>query len=142
MGYPSKEDEKMVLSTYQQNHPLESLENVITKEELLAAQVYAKTVLVSECIKSYIVDLAYATRCHNKIKLGISLRGSLALLKASQAYALIKGREYVLPDDVKTMVKNVCAHRILGKGHYISTSNENIEGILDKILASVPVPIE
>ena len=104
MGYPEVAEEIEVLHRAQYTAPIEELESVISLEELIDLQIEAKAVIVDDTIKTYIVELANQSRKHESVYLGVSPRGSIALMKAAQAYALIKGRDYVLPDDVQYLV--------------------------------------
>ncbi|MGE7768397.1 AAA family ATPase [Peribacillus sp. NPDC096540] len=141
MGYPGVEEEIEVLHRAQYTAPLEELESVITLEELIALQEEAKAVIVDNTIKRYIVDLANQSRTHETVYLGVSPRGSIALMKATQAYALLKGRDYVLPDDVQYLVPFVFAHRLILK------PEANYEGVdagmvIHQIVATTQVPVK
>lgn len=142
MGYPDKEDEMKVLSNQREKHPLEDLEQVIGKDELIKAQELVKRVKVSDAVKEYIVDISRATRDCHKIKVGLSLRGSLAMMKAAQAVAAMEGREYVIPDDVKAIVYDVALHRMIFKNYNVLSSNETAKIVLDELLGEVKVPTE
>jgi MoxR-like ATPase len=113
LGYPSQEDEVAVVSQQALHHPIESLEPVVTAEEILELQEIVKQIHVDQAITEYAVSLVNATRNHPDADLGASPRGSLALFRTSQALALIRGRDYVLPDDVKEMAIPVLGHRII-----------------------------
>jgi MoxR-like ATPase len=113
LGYPSPADEIAMLDAQQYQHPLESLDQVVTVAELQEAQQAVKGVFVAPELKAYIVDLVNATRRHGEVYLGASPRGSLALRRCSQARAAALGRDYVLPDDIKTLAEPALAHRII-----------------------------
>ena len=139
IGYPKVSDEMNILDTHQYHHPLDDLEQIMIAEELVLIQKQIRSIHVDPSIREYIVAIANATRNHNNIYLGSSPRGSLALYRASQALAAIRGRGYVIPDDVKLLTKPTLAHRI------IVTPAARVRGItstavLDEILQSVPVP--
>lgn len=142
MGYPSQLDEISILSNQTFTSPLDNLECAVTKEQLLEAQAAVKEVTVSDSIKAYIVAISTATRHDSRLKLGLSLRGSLAMFKASQAFAAMSGRDYVIPDDVKAIVKDVALHRVIYSGYQIASSTQTLEIIFDDLLNQVPVPIE
>ena len=142
MGYPDKEDEMSILINQRTKNPLDSLEMIITKEALRQAQAQVKEVRVGEAIREYIVNISRATRSSDKIKIGLSLRGSLAMMKAAQAVAAIEGREYVIPDDVKKSVCDVAVHRIICKHYNVINSDQAAREILQEILNQVPVPKE
>lgn len=142
MGYPEKEDEMQVLANQRNQNPVEQLEIVVTKEALKVAQAQIKEVEVSDAIKEYIVDISRATRISAQVKVGLSLRGSLAMMKAAQAVAAMDGRNYVIPDDVKKIVYDVALHRMIGKNYNVLSSNHTMREILKEILEQVPVPKE
>jgi MoxR-like ATPase len=139
LGYPKVSDEMNILDTHQYHHPLDDLEQIMTAEELVLIQQQIRSIHVDPSIREYIVAIANATRNHNNIYLGSSPRGSLALYRTSQALAAIRGRGYVIPDDVKLLTQPTLAHRI------IVTPSARVRAItstaiLDEILQSVPVP--
>ncbi|KOR84744.1 AAA family ATPase [Bacillus sp. FJAT-22058] len=141
MGYPGVEEEIEVLHRAQYTAPLEELESVITLDELIELQAEVKAVIVDDTIKRYIVELANQTRSHEGVYLGVSPRGSIALMKAAQAYALIQGRDYVLPDDVQYLVPFVFSHRLILK------PEANYEGfdagmVIHEIVATTQVPVK
>lgn len=142
MGYPSEADEINVLSSQANASPLNDLQCVVTKEQILEAQTAVKEVKVSDSIKAYIVAISNATRQDSRLKLGLSLRGSLAMFKASKAFAAMAGRDYVIPDDVKAIVKDVALHRVIYNGYQIASNVHTLEAIFEDLLSQVPVPIE
>jgi MoxR-like ATPase len=139
LGYPAAADEMRILELQRERHPLETINQVVTGEELVNAQAAIKQVYVDDLIKEYIVDLANASRRHPDVYLGASPRGSLALFKTTRAYAALEGRTYVIPDDVKMLLVSTFAHRLI-----ISPSarlkNVEARAIVEQIAASVPVP--
>ncbi|MFE4708339.1 AAA family ATPase [Peribacillus simplex] len=141
MGYPGVEEEIEVLHRAQYTVPLEELESVITLDELIELQAEVKAVIVDDTIKRYIVELANRTRTHEGVYLGVSPRGSIALMKAAQAYALIQGRDYVLPDDVQYLVPFVFSHRLILK------PEANYDGfdagmVIHEVVATTQVPVK
>lgn len=140
MGPLSREDEIMVLDRYSSENPLESIQPVCTVEDIKQASEKVSKVYVHRCIKEYIVDIASATRHSSKISLGVSPRGSLTLLKACQTYAVINGRKYVIPDDVKYLAPYVLGHRMTG----FSGAHQTERGyeLINNILSTIPVPVE
>jgi MoxR-like ATPase len=139
LGYPSIDDEIRVMEGQQYHHPLTDLEQIVTAEELSQMQEAVKEVYISPAIKRYIVDLTHQTRQHNEVYLGASPRGSLALYRTGQARAAMRGRDYVLPDDIKSLVVPTLAHRvILGAGARLRDLSS--QQIVEEILNSVPVP--
>lgn len=139
LGYPKASDEVNILTTHQHHHPLEDLAQIMTAEELIKIQQQVRSIHVDASICEYIVAITNATRTHQHIYLGASPRGSLALFGAAQALAGMRGRGYVIPDDVKLLVKSTLAHRI------IMTPAARVRSIapatiLDEILQTIPVP--
>ncbi|HSI67147.1 MAG TPA: MoxR family ATPase [Planococcus sp. (in: firmicutes)] len=141
MGYPTLKEEMEVLSRAQSSVPIDELESVIGLEEVLQLQSEVKAIRVDETIRSYIVELARQTRNDAYVYLGVSPRGSIALMRASQAYALLQGREYVIPDDVQYLAKFVFGHRIMlrSEARYDGITTEEIT---DRILAKTRVPVQ
>ncbi|AFK22301.1 MoxR family ATPase [Pyrococcus sp. ST04] len=141
VGYPSKEHEKEILKRRIERKKEDvEISQVTTPEEVLEMQREIEDVYVSDAIIDYIVSLVWATREDRKdIEVGVSPRGSLALLKLSRAYAAIEGRDYVIPDDVKAVAIPTLSHRIILKRElwYTRVSQDNI---IRKILDRVPVP--
>jgi len=139
LGYPSNEDEIAILDSQQYTHPIEGISKVVSAEELLEAHQSVKEVYVDPLIKEYIVSLVTATRQHPDIYLGASPRGSLALYKTSRALATVQGRDYVIPDDIKSLADATLAHRLI-----VSPSarikDVSPKTVVDEIIRSVPVP--
>lgn len=142
MGYPKTMEGVEILKRFQYESPLPGLEPVVGKEDFKDVSDIFKNTFVSEDMYSYIVTLAEATRSHPDVILGVSPRGSQALLRTSQALAAISGRDYVLPDDVKAMVKPVMAHRMVTRHVGSDNGKPAAWGILDQIIKRVPVPSE
>lgn len=140
MGLPSREEEITILDRFLADDPLETLAPVCAKQELVELQALAKTVYVHPLLRGYLADLALATRQSSGSVLGASPRGTLALLHASQAYALLHGRGFVTPEDVKALAVPVLAHRItLQHGVFDRRSGQTL---IEGILKQVPVPTE
>jgi MoxR-like ATPase len=139
LGYPSAANEIDVLDRQQFRHPIENLEQVIGAEELLAAQAAVRHVYADPAIKSYLVEIVTQTRKHPDVYLGASPRGSLALHHTAQARAALHGRDYVIPDDVKTLAEAALAHRII-IGPAARIKDVTARSVIQDILATVPVP--
>ncbi|MFQ3568684.1 MAG: MoxR family ATPase, partial [Aggregatilineales bacterium] len=139
LGYPSPQEEMNVLSAQQYEHPLTNTFQVVSVQELLAAQQAVREVYVADEVKRYIIDLVSATRQHPDVYLGSSPRGSLALFRASQARAAMAGRDYVIPDDVKALAEVTLAHRVI-VGPAARIKEISSRTIIQDILATVPVP--
>lgn len=140
MGYPTFQEELEMLNNTATNHPIEEISAVMTKEELIHIQEEVQHVFISPSVQQYIMEIITKTRSNHLIYLGVSPRGSIALMRAAKAYAFIHGREYVLPDDVKYLAPYVLSHRI------ILTSEANYQGVsnketIDNVLQHVQIPI-
>lgn len=142
LGYPDMEQEREMLAAYREASPLETLSAVCSKEEVLEAQRQVTQIRVSRPVSGYMVSLANATRRHENIRLGLSPRGALALMRASQARAAVQGREFVLPDDVKAVFLDVAAHRIVCRGYQMGQADATAREILGQILDQTPAPVE
>ncbi len=139
MGYPDKVFEAAMLDDKRADDPLDRLTPVLTRDALRAAQAAVRAVRVSEPLRDYLVDIAHATRVDPRIRMGVSPRGTLALMRAAQGAAAMDGRDYVLPDDVKAVCVDVLAHRIICRGRSLTQSAETAAGILGHILEEVRV---
>lgn len=140
MGLPGKEEELQILERYMEKEPLNELESVLTLEELEEAKAEVNKIFVHKCVREYMVELILATRKGESIVMGVSPRGSLALLRCAKAYAYLNGRGFVTPDDVKAVAVPVLAHRIVMSYGY--TKGNSAEELVEKILAETVVPTE
>ncbi len=142
MGYPDTHQGKEILKRFRESNPLDELTTTTSSEAIIDAQKSVSSVRTSDAAQKYIVDIVEATRNDNRISLGVSPRGSIALMKAAQVSAVFNDRDYITPDDVKKMAVPVLAHRMLAKGHAIAGGSENAENIIRDILGAVSVPTE
>jgi len=141
IDYPSQSEERLILQRFREEQPLEDLQPVLAAERLRVLQGLIRRVRVEPTLESYIVELVRATRHHNGVELGVSPRGTLALYRASQAYAAVHGRAYIIPDDIKRVARPVLSHRM------IATSQTRLHGqimeqIIEEVLHTVAVPVE
>ena len=141
LGYPSALEEELVVSRYNFHDPFDNLDAAINFDTYRTMSDSVNLIQVSENIRNYLISLVRATRDSENVRLGASPRGSIALYKASQAYALMSGRDFVIPDDVKLLSEPVLAHRI------ILSSNASLRGItqqsvIQDVLETISVPIE
>lgn len=141
MGYPTAGEEMEVLRRAQYDSPLTDLQPVLSLKELLQLQSEVQGVLVDDMIRAYIIELANRTRNDDRIYLGVSPRASIALMKASQAYALLNNRDYVLPDDVQYLVPFVFGHRLILKPE-ARYEDVNSEFVIHDIISTTPVPVK
>ncbi len=141
IGYPSEAEENDILLRFERDDPLETLEPVTDPETILAMQRAVREIKVEQSVREYIVRVARATREHDEVDLGASPRGTLALYRTSQALAALRGRRFVLPDDVKFLAPHVLTHRI-----HISPQTRlrgrRPEEVVAEIVNTVPVPVE
>ncbi|MDD3192744.1 MAG: MoxR family ATPase [Oscillospiraceae bacterium] len=142
LGYPQADAEQAMLTAYREQSPLDALAPVCSQEDILDAQQQVSQIRVSQPVASYLVALANATRRHEKIRLGLSPRGVIALMRASQAKAAVLGRDYVLPDDAKAVFLDVCAHRIICRGYQMGQADAAAKECLREVLAKTPAPVE
>lgn len=140
MGYPNFMEEKKILATYKEENPLNKLEAVVSEEEIAEMKQDVEKVFVDESIQDYIIQITQLTRTHQDIYLGCSPRATLSLFNASRALAYIRGREYVIPDDVKELIYVTLAHRLILKSE-AKIQNKNENSVLAEIVKSVRVPV-
>jgi len=141
LGYPSEEEEGAILSRFQKGSPLENLTSVIESAELLRLQRLCRQVYIDDSVSNYAVAITRATRNHKGVELGASPRASLGLYLASQALAAIRGRNYVIPDDVKYLAAPALAHRLIAKTE-ARLRGHSLESIVGEVVSTVPVPVE
>jgi MoxR-like ATPase len=139
LGYPDRDEEIAILERFQEGDPLMHLKSVAEPSQVAEFQQARKTIHLSGPVREYITDVVQATRNHPSLQLGASPRGSLALMRTGQALAALKGREYVLPDDIKFLVVPVLAHRLILKEEE-RMRGETPENCLEKIVSQIPVP--
>jgi MoxR-like ATPase len=140
LGYPDPSQEAEMLERIKDQHPIETIETVMSRETLLSLQKAVRQVYVDPDIVRYIVDIVAATRSAPGIYLGASPRGSIALFRTAQALAFIRGRSYVIPDDVKELVPSTLSHRMMLTSE-ARLSGLTIERVLRDILYKIPVPV-
>ena len=141
IGYPSEEEEGTMLVRFEHDDVLSSLEPVVEPEDLVAAQESTTRVRLDDSLRGYLVQIVQATRNHPALEMGASPRASLALYRAAQALAVLRGRDFVLPDDIKYLVEPVLAHRL------ILSSQSRLRGqtgdaILAEVVSGITVPID
>jgi MoxR-like ATPase len=141
MGYPEMADELAILTNAKMLASVEDLNPVVTVDEMVKLQEEIQSVYVDDTIARYIVELAVKTRNDNRVYLGVSPRGTVALMKASQAWAFMHNRDYCIPDDVQFLLPFVFNHRMIVKAESVY-DGFNAQVILDEILARTPVPVQ
>lgn len=140
LGYPTLEEEMAILNRFSGENPIETLEAVVTSEEIHALQQQVTAIQVSEGIKEYIVRLCKKTREHHNVYLGVSPRGALALFRAAQALAFVRGRDFVIPDDVKELAPATFLHRVILKPE-ARLEGASVDRLVAGVLAETRVPI-
>ena len=141
IGYPEPAEEVAMLARFQERNPLDELEPVTTPEELLRAAAACRSIYVEDDLRWYIAEITRATRRHEAIELGVSPRGTLALFHCAQALAALRGRDFVVPDDVKELVTPVLAHRIILSPE-ARLRGRDARQLLEEIVETVNVPVE
>lgn len=140
IGYPSFSEELEVLNRVEKRHPIDDLTATLNPLAIYEMQQAVKDIYVDDVVKTYIIQIAHATRDHRSVRLGLSPRGSILLMKAGQAYAFLKGREYVIPDDIKALLPHMLGHRIMVKSDFNMTSM-SIEEVIQEIILKTLVPV-
>jgi len=139
LGYPSFDAENEMLIGQKLTHPIESIESVVTTDELLKLQKEVREIFVEPALREYIVNIVQETRKSGDYILGASPRGSLALFRAAQAFSALENRDYILPDDVKKMAEVTLSHRMIGR--YDSKRSISGNGVLSSIIGRIAVPV-
>ncbi len=140
IGYPDREDELLVLNTHRAGEPVDTLSPVIDVEQVLRLQEAVRAVAVSDAIQEYMLDIVHATRQSPDLVVGASTRGTLNLYRACQALALVEGRDYSVPDDVKRLAVPVLSHRVLGRAYSHGNQRQANEELVQRLVDEVAVP--
>ena len=138
LGYPGYSDEVSILEREEHGNPLEDIQPVMDMAAIIALQIQVKQVDVTRALKEYIVQINHATRTHPDAVLGLSPRAGVAIQRCAQALALLRGRDFVTPDDIKSAVRAAGGHRILARDRRTAAS----QALLESVLSSVRVPLE
>ena len=141
IGYPSREDERLVLTSQRLAHPLDSLQPVLAGDEIVRIQAAVREVRVDPAITEYVLEIVARSRRAEKLDIGVSPRGGLALSRAAQALALVERRDYCLPDDVKRLAIPVLAHRVIRRAAHLAAGSSDERAIIREILDQTPVPV-
>lgn len=141
IGYPEVDDEREMLRRFRENRPLESVKQVVSADELLSIIEGIRHIHISETVEGYLLDIIRATRSDSLLEVGASPRAALALARASQAWAAVQGRNYVIPDDVREMAPNVLAHRLIttAESELLGTTQHEI---VVRVIEGINVPVE
>jgi MoxR-like ATPase len=141
IGYPDRAAEKEVLTKHRLGEPIDSLQPIMATDEILQLQGEVRQIRVDDSLNDYILSLVEATRKHPDIYLGASTRAALSLYRAVQASALLSGRDYVVPDDIKQLAPAVLSHRLLAKSFRQGGRADAAEAIFNEILNQTQVPV-
>jgi len=141
MGYPARSEERRILTMHRQGAPVETLNPVISGEEIVRLQHAVRNVRVDDSVSDYLLEIVRATRDHEDLRVGVSTRGALTLYRAAQALAFLNGRDFVVPDDLKALLGSVLAHRIVGKSFLQAGEFAAAEAILRDIVDRIEVPV-
>lgn len=141
VGYPGREAERNVLRSHRAGEPVDQLKPVVTLDEIRSIQSLTRTVQVEDSLVDYLQDIVEQTRASNELQVGVSTRGGLAFYRAAQAMAVLTGRMYVVPDDIKRIAIPVLSHRVLPRGFAAGSDRTAAEAIIQRCLESVQVPV-
>lgn len=140
MGYPIRSEERKVLSSHRAGEPVETLKPVLSGEDIQHLQHAVRKIRVEDAIADYLLDIVHATRRGEELHVGVSTRGALTLYRAAQSLALVSGRDYVVPDDIKSLAVPVLAHRVVGKSFLQAGEFGAAEAVIRDIVDRVRVP--
>ena len=140
MGYPIRSEERKILTNHRQGEPVEGLKPALTAAEVLQLQQTVRAVRVDDAVADYLLDIVHATRQGEDLHVGVSTRGALTLYRASQSLAMVSGRDYVVPDDVKGLAVPVLAHRVVGKSFLQAGEFGAAEAIVRDVVDRLRVP--
>jgi len=140
LGYPDEEAERRVVTQQMVSHPLDEIEPVLTPDDVVAHQAAVRTVYVEDSVLAYIVDVVRSTRERDDVALGASPRASVSLTRIAQAHAVLRGRDHVLPDDVKDTAVAVLSHRVLLSPD-VASASDSVRQVVAEVLDAVPVPV-
>jgi MoxR-like ATPase len=140
MGYPVRAEERAILNSHRAGEPVQNLKPVLSAADILTLQRAVRGVRVDDAISDYLLDLVHATRESEDLNVGVSTRGALTLYRAAQSLALVSGREFVVPDDIKQLAVPVLAHRVLGKSFLQAGQFSAAEAIIRDLLEHLRVP--
>ena len=141
IGYPSEEEEQAILHRFKQEEIIDTLQPVVTADQILELQIAIRQVYWQPEVERYLLAIVRATRNHPSAQLGVSPRGSPALYRACEAFAALQGRDYVQPDDVKHLAPGVLSHRLLTTSRSRMRGQQSLE-IINTIVKNTPVPVE
>ena len=140
LGYPDRSHELDVLVNHRDGEPVETLPSVLNCEQVISLQSAVRQVAVDDSLNEYLLDIVDTTRNCAELHVGASTRGALCLYRASQALAVVEGRDYAVPDDIKRLAVPVLAHRVIPKGYLHGGQREAVEALIQRLVDDVRVP--
>jgi MoxR-like ATPase len=140
MGYPIRSEERRVVASHREGEPVDSLGAVLTGDDVLSLQRGVRLIQVDDAITEYLLDIVHATRRSEDLHVGVSTRGALTLYRAAQSLALVSGRGFVIPDDIKALAVSVLAHRVVGKSFLQAGEFGAAEAIIRDVVDRIRVP--
>ncbi|UUO05277.1 MoxR family ATPase [Blastopirellula sp. J2-11] len=140
MGYPDRAAERQILETHRRGEPVTELTPVLRSDQIKQLQAAVREIDMNDSVHEYLLDIIEATRDTDDLQVGASTRAAISLYRAAQSLAMIEGREFVVPDDVKQLAVSVLAHRVIPKGYLHAGQREAVETIVSRIVDEVAVP--
>ncbi|MEZ6117273.1 MAG: MoxR family ATPase [Pirellulaceae bacterium] len=140
MGYPDRNQERQVLASHRDREPVEELNSIIDCQQIIQLQQATRQVRIDDAISDYLLDIVHATRECSDLHVGVSTRGALSLYRGAQAHAMVNGRDYVIPDDVKKLSPLVIAHRVVPKGYLHAGQRTAVENLIRELVDTIAVP--
>jgi MoxR-like ATPase len=141
LGYPARDAERNVLRSHRSGEPVDGLPSVVSLSEIKQWQLAVREIRFDDALVDYLQDIVDRTRNSNELQVGVSTRGALALYRAAQAQALLAGRDYVIPDDIKSLAVGVLSHRVMPRGFAAGSERSIVESMIKRCLESVAVPV-
>ncbi|OYP38552.1 MULTISPECIES: AAA family ATPase [Rhodopirellula] len=141
IGYPEPESERKVLQSHRDGEPVDSIKNVVGTDDILQAQAAVRRVRFDESLEDYLLQIVHATRTSGDFRLGVSTRAALSFYRGCQARAITENRDYVIPDDIKSLATSVLSHRVLVDDFASQSSRQVVEDLITRLLQSIPVPV-
>jgi MoxR-like ATPase len=140
MGYPDRDEERRVLLSHREGEPVRHLDAVVSCEQVISLQRAVREVEVDDAIYDYVLDIVEATRNTPDLHVGVSTRGALSLYRAGQSLAMMSGRSFVVPDDIKRLAVPVLSHRVISRGYLQGSQREVVEAVIQRLLEQIPTP--
>ena len=140
MGYPDREHERRILLSHRYQEPVDELKPVVNRRQVIAMQDAVRNVEIDNTLHDYALTIVEATRASDELHVGVSTRGAICFARAAQALALLEGRDFVIPDDLKRLAGPVFAHRVIPKAYLHGNQRTTVETLIERLVAQIPVP--